>query len=97
MAALDKFSNCEPPEQDGRFVDNGGKRGGDGDGNWFDEQDQNNSADDDVFGKTEMEQKDDDDARADEAAREEEEGGLHIPTDDNSGSDGADFEDRSLV
>lgn len=99
MAALEKFSNASPPTEDGggdTFRNVGAGRGNGGsDGNWFDEQ-QEAPADDDVFGKTEMEQKEEDDQKAEEAQREEEEGGIQIPADDNGGPE-ADFEDRSLV
>ena len=98
MAALDKFSNSEPPADSGgdTFRNIGAGRGGGGnDGNWFDEQ-QDAPADDDVFGKTELEQKEEEDQKAEEAQREEEEGGIQIPADDNGGPE-ADFEDRSLV
>lgn len=99
MAALDKFSNAMPSNDDGggdTFRNVGaGNRGGD-DGNWFDEQDQK-PVDDDVFGKTEMEQKEEDDQKAEEAQREDDENsGIQIPADDNGGNE-ADFEDRSLV
>ncbi|MCK5747923.1 MAG: cadherin-like domain-containing protein [Oricola sp.] len=99
MAALEKFSNASPPTEDGggdTFRNVGAGRGNGGsDGNWFDEQ-QEAPADDDVFGKTEMEQKEEDDQKAEEAQREEEESGIQIPADDNGGPE-ADFEDRSLV
>jgi len=99
MAALEKFSNHTPDTHDGggdtfRNVGAGRSDGGD-DGNWFDEQ-QAAPADDDVFGKTELERKEEEDQKAEEAQREEEEGGIQIPADDNSGPE-ADFEDRSLV
>ncbi|MGJ3259293.1 MAG: DUF5801 repeats-in-toxin domain-containing protein [Rhodospirillales bacterium] len=99
MNALNKFANADPAADDGggdTFRNVGAGRGENGDdGNWFDEQ-QQAPADDDVFGKTELEQKEEDDQKAEEAQREEEEGGIQIPVEDNSGNE-ADFEDRSLV
>ena len=98
MNALNKFANADPADDSGgdTFRNVGAGRGENGDdGNWFDEQ-QQAPADDDVFGKTELEQKEEDDQKAEEAQREEEEGGIQIPVEDNGGNE-ADFEDRSLV
>ncbi len=98
MNALNKFANADPADDSGgdTFRNIGAGRGENGDdGNWFDEQ-QQAPADDDVFGKTELEQKEEEDQKAEEAQREEEEGGIQIPIEDNGGNE-ADFEDRSLV